>query len=88
MVNHALFDFPRHLKNIPDKLSEAQLKFSDSTKQVLAQEIRTSVNANIDYGQIYQFCKERAIKIADALGVTPIPVLLESANLDLLTITD
>lgn len=78
MVNHALFDFPKKLKDIPDKLSIAQLNFSNTAKQVVAGEIKKGLNAIEDYEAIKKTCKERVLKIADAIGVTPIPQLLEN----------
>jgi len=76
MVNHALFDFPKKLKKIPDKLSIAQLNFSNSARHVVAKEIRRGIKAEEDYKVIKKTCKERVLKIAEALGVTPIPALL------------
>ncbi len=84
MVNHALFDFPKEMKNIPDKLSIAQLKFSDSTRQVISDVIRKCIKENVPHKEIYYIAKERALKVAEALGVTPIPLLLEGANTNLL----
>ncbi len=77
MVNHALFDFPKKLKDIPDKLSIAQLNFSNTAKHVVADELKKGLKAKEDYEAIKKTCKERVLKIADAIGVTPIPTLLE-----------
>jgi len=77
MVNHALFEFPKKLKDIPDKLSIAQLNFSNTAKQVVANEIEKRLKVGEDYETIKKACKERVLKVADAIGVTPIPELLE-----------
>jgi len=77
MVNHTLFDFPKSIKNVPDKLSKEQLKFSDSTKQVIAKVISEHIKLNTPYKDVFQIAKQRAEKIADALGVTPIPYFNE-----------
>lgn len=77
MINHALFTFPKKLKNIPDKLSGAQLKFADSTKQAIADEIQKGISAGVYYKDIFQSCKRRAFLISEGLGVTPIPLMIE-----------
>ena len=84
LVNHTLFEFPKKLKDIPDKLSIAQLKFSDSTKQALSDELQKGMNAGLYYKDIYKNCKKRAELIASGLGVTPIPMLLENEAVTLI----
>jgi Rha family phage regulatory protein len=77
MINHALFTFPKSLKNIPDKLSGAQLKFADSTKQAISDEIQKGIGQSLYYKDIFQNCKRRAFLIAEGLGVSAIPLMLE-----------
>lgn len=84
MVNHALFEFPKKIKNIPDKLSIAQLNFSNTAKHVVAYELRKGLGLEDDYEVIKKACKERVLKVADAIGVTPIPQLLENEAVTLI----
>lgn len=81
MVNHAMFKFPKSLKKISDKLTPIQFIFINSMKQAIAQEIRLGISEGIYYKEIFKKCKARAELIASGLGVTPIPMLLEQAEI-------
>ena len=84
MVNHALFDFPKSMQKIPEKLSIMQLQFSNAARQVVAGEIRSGIKINEDYELIKKTCKGRISKIGEALGVTPIPTFIEQEDLFLI----
>lgn len=75
MINHNLFEFPKGLKNIPDKLEAFQHSFSNSAKKVVIELIKNGIEKSIHYKEIFVQCKNKVIEVAKVLGVTPVPII-------------
>lgn len=81
MINHTLFEFPKKTKNVQELLQPFQHNFSNSAKKVVIDIIKYGMDSSVYYKDIFIQCKNKVLQIAEALGVTPVPLLKKQFSL-------